>query len=428
MEYRILGPVAVVGPDGPLALGGPKQRALLGILVLAAGSAVSVDRLVAALWDQPPETAVNILQGHVRDLRRLLGRDALVTQAPGYLLQADPMQIDAHQFEQGACEARRLLTSDPATAALRLRDALALWRGPVLADVVYPSVPAEITRLDELRIATLEDRVDADLALGAHADLAGELGALLADHPGRERLSGQLMLALYRAGRQEEALTAYRELHRRLREELGISPSPELQRLERSILRQEPSLLLPSPGGEPPPPGTATAPPPRTPPAAPLLAPRRWPPRARLLATAALLVAGVSSVGVLRARTGTPPPAPSPCLHATPLPEPRELGPGLGVAAVVAHSCDANSQGVWPRGGPARDAPRIPPALGETTPIRIVCQDLHGGLVIDNKLQAAPQPSSTVWDRLDDGTWVPDLYTSLPKRPGQVPPLGLPVC
>ncbi|MDB5063935.1 MAG: hypothetical protein JWM18_369, partial [Chloroflexi bacterium] len=260
MEYRILGPVEVVTVEGPLALGGPKQRALLGVLLLNRGRAVSTDRLTAALWgDEPPGTAVNILQGHVGDLRRLLDREALLTRPPGYLLQAEDGRIDAGRFERLACEGRRLLASEPATAALRLREALALWRGPVLSDIAYPRVPAEITRLEELRLATLEDRVDADLALGAHAELAAELAALRLVHPGRERLCGQLMLALYRSGRQEEALAAYQELRHRLREDLGIDPSPQLQRLERAILRQEPPLLLPSPAVAAPPPAAVVA-------------------------------------------------------------------------------------------------------------------------------------------------------------------------
>ncbi|HEV7468124.1 MAG TPA: AfsR/SARP family transcriptional regulator, partial [Candidatus Dormibacteraeota bacterium] len=372
MEYRILGPVEVVTAAGPLVLGGPKQRALLGVLLLNPGRAVSTDRLAAALWgDEPPETAVNILQGHVGDLRRLLDRDALLTRPPGYLLQAEDGQIDAGRFERLACEGRRLLASQPATAAARLREALALWRGPVLSDIAYPRVPAEITRLEELRLATLEDRVDADLALGAHADLAAELAALRLIHPGRERLCGQLMLALYRAGRQEEALAACQELRHRLREDLGIDPSPELQRLERSILRQDPSLLLPSPAAAAAPPAAVVAPapaqgPPPAAPAAPQATARpRWPQRTPLLAAAAVMLVGGSSVGLLRARTGTPPPAPppsssSPCLHATPAPRPRPLGPGQGVLATVAHSCGGDAPpGLWRHSGPAGDMPHV---------------------------------------------------------------------
>jgi DNA-binding SARP family transcriptional activator len=441
VEYRILGPIEVVTAAGPLVLGGPKQRALLGVLLLDAGRAVSTDRLAAALWgDEPPETAVNILQGHVGDLRRLLDRDALLTRPPGYLLQAEDRQIDAGRFERLACEGRRLLTSQPASAAGRLREALALWRGPVLSDIAYPRVPAEITRLEELRLATLEDRVDADLALGAHADLAAELAALRLVHPGRERLCGQLMLALYRAGRQEEALAACQELRQRLREDLGIDPSPELQRLERSILRQEPSLLLPSPAVVAAPPAVVVAPSPPegASPAAPAAPPAparpRWPQRTPLLAAAALMLVGGSSVGLLRARmvppAPVPPPPSSPCLHATPAPRPRPLGPGQGVLATVAHSCggDAGS-GVWRHTSPAGDMPRVGDfPYDEGRAVRVVCQNRHGALVVDEKPPPARQAPSTVWDRLDDGSWISDVYTTLPKQPGETPPLGLPTC
>jgi DNA-binding SARP family transcriptional activator len=426
VEFRILGPLEVVTPSGPLPLGGPKQRALLGVLLLDAGAVVSTDRLIAALWaDEPPESAVNVVQGHVRDLRRLLGRDALVTRPPGYLLRAGDEQMDAHRFEQLVCEGRRRLASEPAIAAARLREALAVWRGPVLADVAFPSVQSGVTRLEDLRLAALEDRIEADLALGAHAELAGELRALLSVHPGRERLCGQLMLALYRAGRQEEALAAYGALRNRLREDLGIDPAPELRRLERSILRQEPSLLLPSSSAGEAPPGAAVGEASAAPP--PQARAGVWRRRAPLLAIAALVVVGASSLGVLRTGGGTSAPPP-PCPQGTTAADPRRLGPGLGVLATTAHSCDANSQGVWPRAGPAHDAARVPPALGEGTPIHVVCQDRHGGLVIDTKLGLPPRPSSTVWDRLEDGSWISDIYTSVPKQPGETPPLGLPVC
>jgi DNA-binding SARP family transcriptional activator len=434
-----------VAPAGPVTLGGPKQRAVLGVLLLDAGRVVSTDRLAAALWgDDPPDSAVNVLQGHVRDLRRLLGRDVLVTRAPGYLMPADAEQIDARCFERLACEGRRLLTANPSAARARLREALDLWRGPVLADIAYARPPGEITRLEELRLTALEDRLDADLALGAHAEVASELAALRASDPGRERLCGQLMLALYRSGRQEEALAAYRDLRDRLREELSIDPSPELQRLERSILRQEPSLLLPPPPSSlvTPPSGAAVAPPsgaPVAPPsgaaaAPPLGVPAARPARQRgrrglVLATAAAVaLAGISTLGVLRIRGEPAAQPPSPCLHAGPPPQPRQLGPGQGVLATVAHSCDANSEGVVPRAGPSRDSPPVLPNLNEGTPIRILCQNRHGGLVIDNALRPGPHPSSTVWDRLDNGTWISDLYTSLPKPASGTPPLGLRDC
>lgn len=427
MEFRILGPLEVAGASGLLSLGGPKQRALLGMLLLEAGAVVSTDRLLAALWgEEPPESALNVVQGHVRDLRRLIGREAVLTRAPGYVLAADVEAVDARRFERLAREGRQRLASDPAAAAQVLRGALALWRGPVLADVTYPGVESAIDRLKELRTDVTEDRIEADLALGRHAELVGELRALVAQHPSRERLTAQLMLALYRAGRQEEALAAYRSVEHRLREELGIDPSPELKRLERSILCQEASLLVAPAAAD-----AAPAPPAAVDDAAipspdpPESARRRI--RVALLVTAALGGLAVSSVGLLRARSVSSTPAPA-CPVETPFPQPRSLGPAVGVVAHIAHSCDANSEGVWPRSAPAHDASRIPPALGEGTLIHIVCQDRSGGLVIDNKLGIAPQPMSTVWDRLEDGGWISDVYTTLPKLQGRTPPLGLPVC
>jgi DNA-binding SARP family transcriptional activator len=430
VEFRILGPLEVLSPAGPVPLGGPKQRALLGVLLLEAGAVVPTDRLVTALWgEDPPDSAVNVVQGHVGDLRRLLGRETVLTRPPGYALGAAAEDVDAHRFEGMVCEGRRRLASDPAAAAALLRDALALWRGPVLADVVPAGVESAITRLEELRLTALEDRVEADLRLGRRAELVAELQALLAAHPGRERLCGQLMLALYRSGRQEEALAAYRSLSHRFREELGIDPSPELQRLERAILRHEASLLLPLPAADTPPAeGTARAGDVATTRAAAAASPPTGlRPRVALLVTAAAVVLGVSTVGVLRTSSGSSSPSAS-CPRETPFPRPRSLGPGLGVVAHIAHSCDANSEGVWPRSAPAHDSPRVPPALGEGTLVHVVCQRRHGGLVVDDKLGYSPQPSSTVWDRLEDGTWVSDVYTTLPKQAAETPPLGLQVC
>ncbi|HEX3607546.1 MAG TPA: BTAD domain-containing putative transcriptional regulator [Candidatus Dormibacteraeota bacterium] len=427
MNIGILGPLEVATSSGPVVLGGPKQRALLGLLALDPGRVVSTDRLITALWgEDAPPTALNLIQGHVGDLRRLLGPDALLTRPPGYLLQVGDDEVDALRFERLVAEARELLRPDPAAAAARLRAALALWRGPVLDGAGYRTAEGGITRLEELRLVAIEDRVDADLALGHHAGVVPELRAALTEHPGRERLCARLMLALYRAGRQEEALQTYRTLCDRLREELGIDPCVELQRLERSILRQEPSLLLAAPVDDEPV-AVAVAVAPSSDIAVPAAPPEAARPgqRVPILAAAAVLLVGASSVGVLRSRDATSVP---PCAQGTPAPAPQRLGPGLGAVAVIAHSCDQNSVGVWPRSGPARDSRRVPPSLGEGTPIRVTCQDRHGALVIDNRLGAPPQPSSTVWDRLDDGTWVSDVYTSLPKHSGEVPPLGLAVC
>jgi DNA-binding SARP family transcriptional activator/tetratricopeptide (TPR) repeat protein len=245
MEFRILGPLEVRQDEKVLPLGGAKQRALLAILLLHANEVVSIDRLVDELWgDAAPESAIKTLQVHVSQLRKSLGdADVLVTRPPGYLLRVEEGELDAERFERLVSGAR---SQPPARAAAMLRDALALWRGPPLADLAYESfAQAEIGRLEEQRAATLEGRVEAELALGRHADLIGELESLVARHPLRERLRGQLMLALYRSGRQAEALEVYRDTRRALVEELGIEPSRELQELERQILGQDASLEAP---------------------------------------------------------------------------------------------------------------------------------------------------------------------------------------
>jgi DNA-binding SARP family transcriptional activator len=243
LEFRLLGPLEVLDGERPLALGAGQQRSLFAVLLLHANEVVSTDRLIDALWGQaPPATAGKILQVYVSRLRKELGDGRLVTRAPGYALQVDRSESDLARFEQLVGEAQR---SDPGAAAQTLRRALALWRGPALADLSYEAfAQAEIARLDELRWAALEQRIDADLAAGRHAELISELGALIAEHPLREHLRGQLMLALYRAGRQAEALAAYRQAQRELADELGLEPGEELKRLEQAILRQDPALDL----------------------------------------------------------------------------------------------------------------------------------------------------------------------------------------
>jgi DNA-binding SARP family transcriptional activator len=211
------------------------------MLLLHANEVVSTDRLIDALWGAaPPPTAAKTIQVYVSRLRKELGDGRLATRPPGYALHVDRSELDLVMFEQLVGEAAR---SDPERAADTLREALALWRGPALADLTYESfAQPEIARLEELRWAALEQRIDADLAIGRHATLIGELGALIAEHPLRERLRGQLMLALYRCGRQAEALSAYRQAQRELADELGLDPSEELKRLEQAILRQDPAL------------------------------------------------------------------------------------------------------------------------------------------------------------------------------------------
>jgi DNA-binding SARP family transcriptional activator len=248
LEFRILGVLEVVEHGRPVGLGGPKQRALLAILVLRRGEAVSSDRLIDELWDgRPPATAAKTLQGYVSHLRKALGNGTLVTRAGGYLLAAAPDQVDAERFQALVADGRRALgDGDPARTRELLGAALALWRGEALADLAYePFAQREIARLQETRLAALEDRIDADLALGRHRDLVGELEALVAGHPHRERLLGQLMLALYRSGRQADALAAYRRGRQALDDELGLEPGPELRALQQRILTHDEALELP---------------------------------------------------------------------------------------------------------------------------------------------------------------------------------------
>jgi DNA-binding SARP family transcriptional activator len=248
LEFRVLGPLEVVGEDGPIRLGGPRQRATLAILLLSANRVVPVERLADALYaGRPPVTAVTQVQRQVSELRRALrASDAVETRAPGYLLHVWDDGFDLARFERLAAEADRAQGGGRAdVAAALLRDALDLWRGPPLADLAYePFARAAIERLEELRLAALEERIEAELALGRERALVAELEALVAEHPLRERLRAQQMLALYRSGRQTDALAAYREARRLLVEGFGLEPSEPLRRLERAILAQAPSLDL----------------------------------------------------------------------------------------------------------------------------------------------------------------------------------------
>ena len=244
MEFRILGPIEARTQDGPLEVGGGKPRALLAILLLNAGQVVPADRLIEALWGEaPPSNALKSLQVYVSRLRRLLG-PRLVTRASGYMLEVEPGELDLHRVERLLAEGRALLEEgDPKGATEALGAALALWRGPPLAEVAFEEfAQPEVRRLEELRLAVTEDRVDADLALGRHAALVPQLEPLVDEQPLRERLHGQLMLALYRCGRQADALAVYRRVHRGLRAQLGLDPSRELQQLEAAILRQDSDL------------------------------------------------------------------------------------------------------------------------------------------------------------------------------------------
>lgn len=250
MEYRILGPLEIVGNDGqPIEVTAPKQRALLISLLLRANEAVATDRLVDALWGgTPPPSGTKLVQVYVSQLRQALGDGALQTRSPGYSLPVSPETLDAARFERLLADGREALAEgNPQLAATLFRRGLALWRGRALADAAYADfATAEAARLEELRLVCFEERAGADIAQGRHEETLAELAALVAEHPLRERLRAHLMLALYRSGRQSDALAAYREARRVLRDELGIEPGEELRSLEREILQQHPGLAAPA--------------------------------------------------------------------------------------------------------------------------------------------------------------------------------------
>jgi YVTN family beta-propeller protein len=316
MDYRILGALEVDSHDRPVALGGEKQRALLAILLLHANEVVSTDRLIDELWGaSPPPSASGTLQTHVSRLRRALRTNgtsstqetdaelganggALLTRGRGYLLQVAPGELDLERFSELAERGRDALAAgNPETAAAALREALELWRGPPLADFAYePFAQPAIAQLEELRLAAIEDRVEADLRLGRARELVSELRDLVARHPLRERLRCQLMLALYRCDRQAEALAVYQDFRRALSEELGLEPSPAIRQLELAILNRDPSLELKSENGASGPPvATEIAP-------AGASAPdrRRWAP----LAVGGLAVLVAALVGGIVASSG----------------------------------------------------------------------------------------------------------------------------
>ena len=241
VDFRILGPLEVVAEGRFLDIGAPKLRAVLAALLLEPNRVVSDDRLIESVWDEtPPESAQKALQVYVSHLRKLLGGERVQRIGPGYALRVDPGELDLDRFE--------LLRDEG-----KLHEALALWRGPPLAEFEYERFArSDIERLEELRLACLEERLDRDLAEGRHAKLVSELEQLAAEHPQRERLRAQLMLALYRSGRQAEALEAYQDARRELVETLGIDPGRPLRELEQAILRQDPSLdLAPPTAAEP---------------------------------------------------------------------------------------------------------------------------------------------------------------------------------
>ncbi len=250
-QFGILGPLEAVADGRQVELGGPKPRRLLAVLLLHVGDVVSVDRLVEAVWEDDPTTGAEAtLRRHVANLRRMLAsagvQDVVVTRSPGYRLVADRTQVDAGRFERLVSEGRAALEGgDAAGAADTLQGALELWRGQVLEDLGAPRfAEVEAARLDELRLTAREARIDADLTLGRHGELIGELEALVDAHPFREQLWCQLMLALYRSGRQADALEAFRAVRQRLDEDLGLAPGPALAELETAILRHDPALAF----------------------------------------------------------------------------------------------------------------------------------------------------------------------------------------
>ena len=245
VEIGILGPLEVTEAGQVVTVGGSKRRALLTLLAINAGNVVTADVLVDELWgDEQPREVANALQTQVSQLRKLLPPGTVVARPPGYVLDVDPETVDAVRFERMVLAGRKALADgDMERASATMRDALALWRGPALVDSLDLGVArGEATRLEELRESAFEARVEADLALGRHADLIADLQAAVDEHPFRETIRSQLMIALYRSGRQADALAVYQDGRRRFADEFGLDPGPELQQLESAILRQDPAL------------------------------------------------------------------------------------------------------------------------------------------------------------------------------------------
>jgi DNA-binding SARP family transcriptional activator len=303
-EFFVLGPLEAVVEGGSVRLRAQKPRALLARLLLSRNRVVSVGELIDDLWEaDPPETATSALQVYVSQLRKAIGHDRVLTKPPGYLVQVEEGELDLDRFEQLVREGREELErGDPEAAAERLERALGLWRGPAFTEfVAEPFARRAADWLDEARLDAVELRVEADLALGRHAQLVPELDELVASAPYRERLRGQLMLALYRSGRQADALALYRRTRDTFVDELGIEPGPELQELEQAILRQDETLLQARPSA----PAVDDAPAPR--------------PRRRRAVVGAVAIAGAlalaASAVALRAGGGGSPSASEPDLQ-----------------------------------------------------------------------------------------------------------------
>jgi DNA-binding SARP family transcriptional activator len=284
-EFRVLGPVEAAVDGNPVRLPASKPRALLALLLLNRNRVVSTEQLIEGLWDDPPETAAKALQGYVSQLRRALGAERVETRPPGYVMCVEAGELDLEAFETLATEGRaRLAAGDAEGAEQRLRAAVELWRGEPLAEFDDPFARDGRRALAEARTVALEGLVEAELALGRGEEVVAELERLVAREPYRERPRAQLMLALYRSGRQADALELYRETRRTLSDELGIEPGKDLQELERAILRQDPSLDRPTPALAGAVAGSARG--------------RRWP----ILAAAALLIGAVFAAAVVATR------------------------------------------------------------------------------------------------------------------------------
>jgi YVTN family beta-propeller protein len=316
MDFRVLGPVEVREAGRPITLGGAKQRALLAVLLLRANEVVSRGRLIDGLWgEEPPASAAHTIETYVSRLRRALhdakSHAVLITRPPGYMLRIGPAELDLNRFESLVREGRVLADRNPEAAAELLRQALALFRGPPLDDVAFfPFAEAEVARLAEMRLAVLEERIDADLMAGKSGELVSEIEALVKAHPLRERLHAQLMLALYRAGRQADALDAYRRARQCLAEELGVQPGTALRNLEHAILVQDPLLDAEAPRLPPQAPARAARPAGRARAPAAQRAGRARAPALRprgLIAVVALLLLGSLAAGLNAASPGGPP-------------------------------------------------------------------------------------------------------------------------
>jgi DNA-binding SARP family transcriptional activator len=259
VRYLLLGPVVALVDGGAVELGGPRQRGVLVVLLTQAGSVVPASRIIDAVWgDEPPASAANLVQGSISQLRKAVGRDAIHTRGAGYVARIEPDALDLHVFERLAragCVALQDRRFEE--AAELLREALALWRGPALADLADQSfLEHEAARLEEMRLLALERAVEADLACGRHADALAEVEELVHAHPLRERPRELMMRALYGTGRQAEALETYRRTRATFVDELGIEPGPALRELEHAILRQDRSLAPPATSGSGPAPST----------------------------------------------------------------------------------------------------------------------------------------------------------------------------